>query len=169
MLAASQAVYVGRAASYPCSTRSRTGTARTGRTWSAWEHALLDQLHISPEKHAVLLTEQKITYVMFERFSVPALFVSVSAVLALYALGAPRAPSSTAATASSHSVAVHEGSLAHSALRLDLAGRDCTDLLVARIEGTVRLRLRHCLRHPSPGPVDVSNSSYIGEFLSLDQ
>jgi len=61
-----------------------------------WHHLLYSELNIVPEDHPCLLTEvplsakedrEMTTELFFETFNVPALYLSNSAVLALYAFG----------------------------------------------------------------------------------
>lgn len=61
-----------------------------------WQHAFYDQLRVDPAEHPVLLTEaplnpkknrERMAELMFEELQVPALYVAVQAVLALYATG----------------------------------------------------------------------------------
>ena len=61
-----------------------------------WQHVYSEELRIHSEEHPVLLTEaplnprrnrEKAAEIFFETFNVPALFVSVQAVLSLYASG----------------------------------------------------------------------------------
>ncbi|KAK7006204.1 actin-domain-containing protein [Favolaschia claudopus] len=58
-----------------------------------WQFAIYNELHTSPEQHAVLLTEsplnpaakrEKMASIMFETFNVPAFYVQMPAVLSLY-------------------------------------------------------------------------------------
>eukprot|EP00727_Mastigamoeba_balamuthi_P011467 m51a1_g6943 putative actin (466) ;mRNA; r:245990-247460 len=104
-----------------------------------WEHTFRKELKVEPEEHPVLLTEaplnprhnrQKMAEVMFETFGVPALYVSVQAVLALYASGRTTGIVLDAGDGVCHTVPVYEGfALPHAVMRLDVAGRDLTELL----------------------------------------
>jgi actin-related protein len=58
-----------------------------------WEHAIQERLHCDSKEHPILMSEvsyntpthrEKITEIMFERFEVPAFFLSKNAVLTAY-------------------------------------------------------------------------------------
>ena len=65
--------------------------------------------------------------IFFESFNVPALYVSVQAVLSLYSSGRTTGVVLDIGDGVSHSVPIYEGfALKHSITRSDIAGRDIT-------------------------------------------
>merc|ERR1712137_238606 len=103
-----------------------------------WDHTF-DMLNAEPAAHPVLLTEpplnpnsnrERMMEIMFEKYRVPASYISIQAVLALYASGRTTGVVLDCGDGVSHVVPVYEGfSLPHAVLRLDLAGRDLTDYM----------------------------------------
>jgi centractin len=106
-------------------------------------------LSTQAEEHPVLLTEAplnprknrlKAAEVFFETFNVPALYISMQAVLSLYATARTTGVVLDAGDGVSHAVPVYEGfALQHSIMRVDVAGRDVTRFLqlLLRREGHV--------------------------------
>nr|CAB3219905.1 alpha-centractin-like [Phallusia mammillata] len=98
-----------------------------------------NELQTFPEEHPVLLTEaplnprrnrERAAEIFFETFNVPAFFVSIQAVLSLYAAGKMTGVVIDAGDGVTHSVPIYEGfSLPHSIIRTDVAGRDVTKYL----------------------------------------
>jgi centractin len=80
---------------------------------------------LNPRQH-----REKAAQVFFETFNVPALFVSVQAVLSLYASGRTTGLVLDSGDGVTHAVPVFEGfSIPHAIRRIDLAGRDVTQFL----------------------------------------
>jgi len=108
-----------------------------------------EQLQINSEEHPVLLTEpplnprrnrERAAEIFFESFNVPALFVSMQAVLSLYASGRTTGVVLDSGDGVTHAVPIYEGfAINHSLMRIDVAGRDVTKYLqlLLRKEGLI--------------------------------
>eukprot|EP01130_Rhizamoeba_saxonica_P016824 TRINITY_DN7850_c0_g1_i1.p1 TRINITY_DN7850_c0_g1~~TRINITY_DN7850_c0_g1_i1.p1 ORF type:complete len:395 (-),score=77.58 TRINITY_DN7850_c0_g1_i1:77-1225(-) len=110
--------------------------------WVAMENVwnyTFSSLAINSEDHPVLITEsplnptknrEKTAEIFFETFNVPAFFVSMQAVLSLYASGSATGVVLDCGDGVSTAVPIFEGfALNHAIQRIDLAGRDVTDHL----------------------------------------
>jgi len=105
-----------------------------------WDHIYSTELNVSPEEYPILLTEppgpsksdrEKMTQIMFETFNAPAMYVSIQAVLSLFANGRTTGIVAESGAGVSHTVPIYEGNaLPHAIYRLDLAGCDLTNYMM---------------------------------------
>jgi centractin len=105
-----------------------------------WTH-IYDKanLNVSSEEHPVLLTEppvnprqncEKALQVFFETFHAPAMFISPTATLSLYASGRTTGVVLDSGDGITHAVPVYEGyAIPHATVRADFGGRDVTNHL----------------------------------------
>eukprot|EP00160_Parvularia_atlantis_P020253 Unigene8310_Nuclearia_a/m.25508 Unigene8310_Nuclearia_a/g.25508 ORF Unigene8310_Nuclearia_a/g.25508 Unigene8310_Nuclearia_a/m.25508 type:complete len:323 (-) Unigene8310_Nuclearia_a:35-1003(-) len=104
-----------------------------------WHHVYTKELNTPAEEHPVLLTEaplnprrnrEEAAKVLFETFNVPALYISMQAVLSLYASGRTTGVVLDSGDGVTHAVPVYEGFALNNAIRrIDVAGRDVTHQL----------------------------------------
>jgi actin len=105
-----------------------------------WHYTFFDALRVDPEKHAVIVTEapmnpkknrERMIEMLFEKFSCPAAFVVIQAVMSLYAAGRTTGCVVDSGDGVTHVVPVYEGyCMPHAIQRLDLAGRDLSEYMV---------------------------------------
>eukprot|EP01053_Blabericola_migrator_P009537 Blabericola_migrator_1__9536@NODE_518_length_7920_cov_188_180568_g396_i0_p3_GENE_NODE_518_length_7920_cov_188_180568_g396_i0NODE_518_length_7920_cov_188_180568_g396_i0_p3_ORF_typecomplete_len395_score52_44Actin/PF00022_19/1_9e108MreB_Mbl/PF06723_13/3_6e05MreB_Mbl/PF06723_13/2_9_NODE_518_length_7920_cov_188_180568_g396_i034784662 len=113
--------------------------------WSS----VYNDLKVPPEGHPVLLTEpplnpaenrNKMMEVFFDSFNVPAFYISLQAVLALYTSGRTSGIVLDIGDGVSHVVPVMSGfALVHSMKRADVAGRDVTEYLALLLRRSGRV------------------------------
>jgi actin beta/gamma 1 len=104
-----------------------------------WHYTFHNDLRVNPSEHPVLLTEaplnpaknrEKFSEILFETFNVPAMYVSMQAVLSLYASGRTTGLVVDAGDGVIHIVPIYEGfAISHAISRIDIAGRDITEYL----------------------------------------
>lgn len=104
-----------------------------------WKHIYEKGLVLRAFERPVLMTETalnpkesraKLTQIMFERFNVPAFYLSIQAVLSLYALARYSGIVMDSGFGTSYAVPVYEGyCLPHAVTRLDIGGKDITSYL----------------------------------------
>eukprot|EP00055_Hartaetosiga_balthica_P016735 m.106915 g.106915 ORF g.106915 m.106915 type:complete len:433 (-) comp9166_c0_seq1:1636-2934(-) len=114
-----------------------------------WNHVYQHVLQVQPEDQPVLLTEAPLNprrnrewaaETFFEAFNVPALFISMQAVLSLYSSGNTTGVVLDCGDGVTHAVPVYEGFAVKNAItRVDIAGRDVTRYLqlLLRREGHI--------------------------------
>mmetsp|Transcript_15696 Transcript_15696/g.26968 ORF Transcript_15696/g.26968 Transcript_15696/m.26968 type:complete len:376 (+) Transcript_15696:54-1181(+) len=100
-----------------------------------WAHAF-SELKAQSKEHPLLLTEaplnprrnrEKAAEILFETFNVPALFISVQAILSLYASGRTTGMVLDCGDGTCSATPVYEGfALPHAIERIDIGGRDVT-------------------------------------------
>jgi len=107
-----------------------------------WHHTFFQELRVNPSDDigCVLLTEaplnakdnrEKMTQVMFESFNVPATFIAMQSVLALYASGRTTGVVVDSGDGITHTVPIYEGyAMPHSIKTMELGGQDLTNYLV---------------------------------------
>lgn len=113
------------------------------RNWddleTIWYHVFTNELRILPENHPILLTEspqnprsnrEKMAEIMFESFGVPALYISIQAVLSLYASGRTTGMVLDCGEGVTNWVPVYDAYvIPNGIIRRNLAGRDVTNYL----------------------------------------
>ncbi|UJG42245.1 MAG: actin family protein [Candidatus Heimdallarchaeum endolithica] len=104
-----------------------------------WHYTFYNDLRVNPNEHPILLTEpplnknvnkEKMAELMFDTFNVPAMYISMQAILSLYASGRTTGIVVDSGDGVTHIVPVYEGfAISHAIRRADIGGRDITDYL----------------------------------------
>ncbi len=104
-----------------------------------WHYTFYNDLRVNPNEHPILLTEpplnknsnkEKMAELMFDTFNVPAMYISMQAILSLYASGRTTGIVVDSGDGVTHIVPVYEGfAISHAIHRADIGGRDVTDYL----------------------------------------
>jgi len=114
------------------------------RNWEdmqyVWDYTFHEKLQVNPTECKIMLTEapmnpkenrKKMIEVMFEKYGFKSCYISIQAVLTLYAQGLLTGVVVDSGDGVTHIVPVYEGfSLPHLTRRLDVAGRDVTRYLI---------------------------------------
>lgn len=137
--------------------------------WDAVEkifHGLFyEELHVEPQQHAVLLTDaplnprpncERMAQSLFETFKVPVMHVKMRPELFLCASGRTTVCVVDSGDQVSLVVPVCERNAIRSAIkRLDIVGRDLTDLLMRTLKATGAAAIERSLLFTSPGDTDI--------------
>jgi actin, other eukaryote len=114
-----------------------------------WTHAFANELRIATDEHHIFITEaslnpkqnrEKMTQIMFDKFNINSFYVGNQSVLSLYSIGKLSGLVLYSGDGVTHSDPIFEGySIPHATHRIDLGGRDITNLLVSLLfdKGTV--------------------------------
>ncbi|KAH6563701.1 hypothetical protein BASA50_008039 [Batrachochytrium salamandrivorans] len=104
-----------------------------------WQYLYTEELKTPSEEHPVLFTEAPLNpranrdqaaQIFFETFNIPAMFISIQAVLSLYASGRTTGIVLDVGDGVTHAVPVYEGfAVTNAVRRIDVAGRDVTEYL----------------------------------------
>jgi len=113
------------------------------KDWSemekVWHHTFFDALRVNPEEQPCIVSEapmnpkknrERMVEMLFEKFSCPAAYIVIQAVMSLYSSGRTTGTVVDSGDGVTHTVPVYEGyALPHAIQRLDLAGRDLSEYM----------------------------------------
>ena len=107
-----------------------------------WHYTFYNKLRVAPEEHAVLLTDcdlpfypkanrEKMTQIMFETFSVPAMYVAMQELLALYASGSTTGVVVNLGYNASNAVPIYDMCVLSKGIkRVDIGGESLTSYMM---------------------------------------
>ena len=105
-----------------------------------WSHLMNNELRVAPDEHKMMISEpprnpkpnrEKLVNIMFNEFSVQRMYVSIQAVLSLFASGKTTGTVVDCGDGISHTVPIYEGyAIPHAIIKINLAGRDLNDYLL---------------------------------------
>ena len=111
-----------------------------------WTHIFNNELLVSPDEHNIMVIEpahslksdrEKVTNVMFEKFTAHGFYLANSAVLSLFSNGRTSGIVVESSFQSTDIVPVFEGyAMPHSSVKFDLGGEDLTKFMVELLEPT---------------------------------
>lgn len=118
------------------------------RNWddacALWDYTFHEKLKVNPEECKIMLTEppmnpkqnrEKMVETMFEKYGFSGVYISIQAVLVMYAQGLLTGVVVDSGDGVTHIVPVYEGySLPNLTKRLDVAGRDITRYLIRLLQ-----------------------------------
>ncbi len=115
-------------------------------SWDRWTTLMrqtFKALDVDPAGRAVILSEpplnpkanrEAMVRIMFEEFGIGSMYIAIDTVLAIFQSGRTTGIVLNIGDGVSHTVPIYEGyALPHAIIRLDLAGRDLDDLMVAEL------------------------------------
>lgn len=108
-----------------------------------WHHIFYNELRVVSDHHPVLITEspntpkavsEKMTEVMFEKFSIPLFYKACPSLLSLYASGRIAGAILDIGNSQSHCVSVLEGNVLPQSIKCsEIAGKDLSHFLIAKL------------------------------------
>ncbi len=114
------------------------------RNWDAmisiWDYTFYDDIKIDPKQYSILLirspdiptkNRRKIAEIMFEIFNVPAIYLGIDAVLALFALERTTGLVVSSGAGATYIVPIQEGFvISHAVKKINLSGIDITQMIM---------------------------------------
>ncbi|XP_058120338.1 actin-5, muscle-specific-like [Anopheles coustani] len=136
---------------------------------SVWEYTLRDVLKVAPEEHKILLTErplsapanrEKAVQIVFEKLGAPATYLSIQALLALYAAGRLSGTVVDVGEGLTSIVPIYKNSPVREAIvNLELAGSDMVEYLAGALALTDRETVREVLHKVCTVSADLAKEA----------